>query len=174
VALSHQASACPSGAGLQFHTSWSLAEPEVQGVCGGDPVVPLVAGAQQGLKGGGLKGWVSWWVVGPAWDWGLVRPGGGDTSGRGSGAGLWYGAAKGWVSLCGVGLSRCWGLVQLRGGYPGGVWIWRRLRGWDPTVCVSGTGLWSGAAQGAESPAEWSCSSASLQCRDLVGWPFFC
>jgi hypothetical protein len=67
----------------------------------GGPVFPHVAGAQQGLKGGGLMGGVvSWCAVGPALSWGLARTGSRDPSGRGS-----SGTAKEWVLQHLVGLA---------------------------------------------------------------------
>jgi hypothetical protein len=116
-------------------------------------VLPRVAGAQQGLRGGGLEGRVSWWGVGLARSWGPEWLMGRDPGGRGSSMGLRHGAAKRRVSrwhvdLCGP-------------------------RGGDPAVHGSGTGLWPGAAGGVESPAEWSSGSGSLQDWDLAGRLFF-
>jgi hypothetical protein len=71
--------------------------------CGG-LIVPYIAGAQQGLKGGGL-GEGSWYPS-KLWDqlwtgsWGPAQTGGRDPGGRGSG-----GVAKGWVFQHGVGLA---------------------------------------------------------------------
>jgi hypothetical protein len=48
-------------------------------------VIPHVAGAQEGLKGGGLRGWVSQLTVGLAPGWGPAQLTGRDPSGYGSG-----------------------------------------------------------------------------------------
>jgi hypothetical protein len=66
---------------------------------GRGPVIPCIAGAQQGLKGDGLGGgWISQRSVGLALGWGPAQMRGGDPGGRGSSA-----IAKRRVSGCGVG-----------------------------------------------------------------------
>jgi hypothetical protein len=81
--------------------------------------------------------------------------------------------AEGRVSRQGVGPVQGWGPVQLRDGNPGGAWIQRGSRGGDPTMHVSSAGLWPGAAQGPESPAEWCSGSAGLRGGDLAVQLFF-
>jgi hypothetical protein len=71
----------------------------------------------------------------------------------GSGLGLGYDVAEGRVS--------------------GDAWVWHSLRGGDPIVHGSGTGLQPGTAQGVESAAEWSSGSVGLPGEDLVNKLFF-
>jgi hypothetical protein len=107
-------------------------------------VVPRVAGAQQGLKGSGLRGEgrVSWRAVGPAPGWGQEQTGGGDPGGCGS-----SGMAKGRVFWCGV-------AFVAEGQISPSLWVWKEL--------------WLGAAQGAER----SSGSADLQagCSFIRSW----
>jgi hypothetical protein len=58
----------PAGQGSNCSTwSWSPSGPDGRSLRGGGPVVPRVAGAQQGLRGGGLGGQVSRWCMDLAW-----------------------------------------------------------------------------------------------------------
>jgi hypothetical protein len=120
--VSHWDGACPSRAGLQlFH-------------------MELEPGAQQGLKGSGLRERGRY--PRELWDWLL--------------AGVWHRLVVGsWWS---------WP----RGGYSGMVWP-VQLRDGDSAMCGSGTELGPGTAGGAESLAERSSSSADLRGRDLAG-----
>jgi hypothetical protein len=98
--------------------SWSPAGPDGQGsLRGGDPVVPCVAGAQQGLKGGGLGAGVLA-SCGTSSELGSSAAGCGNPGGLGSG-----GRSEGRVSRSSVGVVWGWRQALLRGAYPGGVWI---------------------------------------------------
>jgi hypothetical protein len=75
---------------------------------------PTQFGSQQELKGGGLEGQVSWWVVGPAGDWCQAWPGAGIPVWCGSGTGLGSGGScHAWVQ------HRAVAWLSPRGGGPG-------------------------------------------------------
>jgi hypothetical protein len=129
----------PVGWGSSHSTrSWSQAGPDGRGR---SMFIPRAAGAQQGLKGGGLGGTCILASCGIGS--GLAWTGGGDPGGHGSG-----GRAEGCVFWRGVG---------------------REAGGMGILACGSGAGLWPGAARGGESPAEWSSGSADLRGVDLAG-----
>jgi hypothetical protein len=138
----------PEGQGSSHSTwSWSQAGPDGWG---GDPVIPCMAGAQQGLMGSGLRG----------------------RSGYPSK--LWDGfQAVGWHRL----VARIPVVVDLaawpRGRYSGVVWVWQleagAAEGWVSHHVRSGTELWPGTVWG----AEWSSGSAHLWGGDLAGQLFF-
>jgi hypothetical protein len=92
---------------------------------------------------------------------------------HGSGAELGHSVAGGVGIPVDVDSAGGWRLSWLRGRDPGGAWIWHGPRGKNPVGRGSGAGLWPGTAQGADSPAEWSSSSAELWGEDLAGWLFF-
>jgi hypothetical protein len=108
-----------------------------------------MAGAQQGLKGSGVRGRDRY--PGELWD--QLQ------------AGVWRRLVAGILVV--VGLA-----AWPRGGYSGVVCsAW--LRDGYPAMCGTGTELWPGTAQGMESPAELSSGSADLWGRDLAGRLFF-
>jgi hypothetical protein len=116
---------------------------------GGGLVIPCMAGVQQGLKGSGLGGRGGY--PGKLWD--RLQ------------AGV---LCRLVVRILVVVVLR----AQPRGRYSGMVWVWQLEasvgRVVYPTVCGSGTGLWPGTAQGAESRAEQSIGSADLCGGDLA------
>jgi hypothetical protein len=124
---------------------------------GKGPVIPPIVGAQQDLKGGGLKGRLFLWVVGPAQGWGATSQVAG-------------------IPVV-VDLVQGCGMVQARGRYPGVVWVWCSPRGGAERWVSRRVWVQHGAVawctlRGGE-PAEWSCSSAGLWGRDLAGRLFF-